>query len=148
MSITTTTRTTRVFCAEVVAVGPVDGGTVRVVLGSFRSSYVGLVVRWLVVQAHRVADGLDPAPDVRWVRPGHRGVLVSSPVWDRLPSAPGALRAWCGDRVGRRVVCGRLREGLPVVVEVADHTGAYALRVVPVRVRRTGRALADAGRIP
>ncbi|MFI6641819.1 hypothetical protein [Streptomyces sp. NPDC050504] len=122
----------REYRAEAVAVGPVGGGTVRVVLGTFRTPYPGRAVRWLSAQALRVADGLDPDPGVGWLAPEQRGALVTSPELDRLPSAPAALRAWCADEAGRRTAYERLREGRPVVVEAVDHTGAYVLWAVPV----------------
>lgn len=136
----------REYRAEAVATGPVDGEMVRVVLGFFRTPYLGMAVGWLFVQAHRIADGLDPAPDAHWVEPAQRGALVTSPVLDELPSAPAELRAWCADPVSRQVAYDRLRHGLPVSVTVTDHTGAYALRAVrvgavpPIRAyRRTPR---------
>lgn len=132
MSITTTTGTAREYRAEVAATGPVSGGTVRVVLGTFRTPHLGTMLRWLTDQAHRVADGLDPAPDARWVLPEHRGALVTTSELNRLPSAADELRAWCADPVGRRAACDRLRAGWPVTVAAVDHTGTYSLWVVPV----------------
>ncbi|MFI6638199.1 hypothetical protein [Streptomyces sp. NPDC050504] len=120
------------YQAEVVATGPVNGKCVRVVLATLRTPYLGITSRWLLVQAHRIADGLDPAPDVRWLDPEQRGALVTSPELNRLPSAPAELRAWCANRVGQRMTYDRLRCGLSVVITVADHTGTYSLRAVPV----------------
>ncbi|MFI6644238.1 hypothetical protein [Streptomyces sp. NPDC050504] len=120
------------YRSEVAATGPVDGGTVRVVLGSFRTPYLGMAVGWLFAQAHRVADGLDPGPDAHWVDPAQRGALVTSPSLDELPSAPAELRAWCADPGSRGLVYGRLRAGLPFAVTAADPTGTYTLHAVRV----------------
>ncbi|MFI6641146.1 hypothetical protein [Streptomyces sp. NPDC050504] len=120
------------YCAEVAATGPVHDGTVRVVLGVFRTPYVGMAVGWLFAQAHRVADGLDPGPDAHWVEPAQRGVLVTSPALNELPSAPAELRAWCADPASRQVAYERLRHGLPVTATVTDHTGTYVLHAVRV----------------
>lgn len=118
------------------------------VLGTFRTPYPGRMVKWLSTQALRIADGLDPDPEVRWLDPAQRGALVTSPELNRLPSAPAALRAWCADEGGRRVAYERLCEGWPVMVEAADHTGTYVLWAVavepPIRVRSHRREYATA----
>ncbi|MFI6639197.1 hypothetical protein [Streptomyces sp. NPDC050504] len=119
------------YRAEVVATGPVGGGTARVVLGAFRTPDVRLMIGWLADQALRIADGLDPAPDVHWLDPAQRGALMTSGSLTQLPSAPAELRAWCADPEERRTAYDRLRAGRQFVLGAADHTGTYALWVVP-----------------
>lgn len=119
------------YRAEAVATGPVGGGTARVVLGAFRTPDLGLMLGWLSGQALRIADGLDPAPDVRWLDPAQRGALMTSAKLDELPSAPAELRAWCASAAEHRTAYDRLRAGQPFELRVADHTGTYSLLAVP-----------------
>lgn len=123
----------REYQAEAVGTGTVDGKPVRVVLATLQTPYLGVVVRWLKIQAHRIADGLDPAPDVPWLE-SERRALVTGQHLDQAHSAPAELRAWCADESGRQLAFDRLRHGQPFTLGAADHTGTYCLWVVPVDV--------------
>ncbi|WP_228388535.1 hypothetical protein, partial [Streptomyces jumonjinensis] len=83
-------------------------------------------------QAVRIADRLDPAPDVPW-----RQALCPVPpaINAEHGDAPTALRNWAGDDAIRQAAYRRLRDGQPVISTFGDHTGRYTLIVWPVPVR-------------
>ncbi|MFJ5223689.1 hypothetical protein [Streptomyces sp. NPDC088400] len=116
--------------ASAIGEGPVNGATVRFVLGSIRTNSPDFALRWLREQARRIADGLDPEP---WT--AHQ---LQEPVVHRLPAGlrdvPTELRQWCVDADAQEAAWGRLVRGAPVTVTVSDHTGYYALTVRPVPV--------------
>lgn len=125
------------YRADVHGEGPVGGRTVRILLGRIRTPSPLRAVRWLQVQALRVADGLDPDPAASgWA--GHPGTLRELPAG--IPDVPSRLRRWAGDEASREAALDRLRSGAPVTLTTADHTGRYSLTIHPVPVPcRPGR---------
>lgn len=119
------TRT--VYTATVIGEGPVNGETVRMVLGYRRMISSELALSWLRGQAHRIADGLDPDPRAPWLS---GRVLHQAP--PGLPDVPNELRRWCSDDNAQRAARDQLRLGSPLTVNTADHTGLYSLTVWPV----------------
>ncbi|WP_158857671.1 hypothetical protein [Streptomyces sp. NRRL B-1347] len=133
--------TRREYQAEAVGTGPVTQKgceSVRVVLGSLKTPYLGIVMRWVGAQAHRIADGLDPAPDVWWLKDKKNEkkskAIRALPLPEWAPDVPAELRAWCADRARRQEAYERLRAGWPFMLSAADHTGVYTVWVVPVDV--------------
>ncbi|MFE5855036.1 hypothetical protein ACFQ61_17740 [Streptomyces sp. NPDC056500] len=100
-------------------------------LGNFATPYAPRAIRWLCVQAVRIANGLDPDPDVPW----SAALLCVTPdphLSLDLTDAPTALRTWVGDDQARRAAFERLRAGLPFMFAVTDWSGRYVLAVWPV----------------
>ncbi|KUF15301.1 hypothetical protein AT728_29505 [Streptomyces silvensis] len=139
----------REYHAEAVGTGTVGGQQVRVVLGTFETPYLGIMMRWVGTQAHRIADALDPEPCVPWLAdaPGAL-VMLHLPEW--APDVPTELRAWCADGEGRQSARDRLRAGRPFTLAAADHSGTYCVWVVPTHVLTVAPAdqLGDEPRIP
>ncbi|MGX2995185.1 hypothetical protein JNUCC64_12955 [Streptomyces sp. JNUCC 64] len=107
----------------------------RMVLGTFTSPYPGRALRWLRRQAVRIADGLDPDPDVG---PIHPDALNEIPFPDHeFPGdAPTRLRAWAlsGDH---SPAIRRLRDGGTVQVVAAEFGERYVLTARPDTVTVT-----------
>ncbi|WP_037802888.1 hypothetical protein [Streptomyces sp. NRRL F-5135] len=125
------TRTTHTYKVTVVAEGPVNGTTARVLLGAWETYTPGGALYRLRQQAHRIADGLDPHPRAAWVADAGR-VLV--PVGAHVPDVPSALRAWCDDHRQQEAARRRLDRGERFTVGAADHSGRYTLTVQPTGV--------------
>ncbi|GAA1188444.1 hypothetical protein GCM10009654_52520 [Streptomyces hebeiensis] len=123
-----------VYTATVIGEGPANGRSVRVVLGTLKTISPKLALRWLRGQAHRIADRLDPAPGTPWAV----GSIVRR-VPAGLPDAPDELRRWCDDVDAQRAAWQQLMHGMPVTVNVADHTGRYSLTVWPVKTPSPSR---------
>ncbi|MFJ2115089.1 hypothetical protein ACIOEX_24870 [Streptomyces sp. NPDC087850] len=125
----------RVYLVTVTGEGPVNGGTVRVVLGTRQVVSPQRALRWLRAQARRIADGLDPDPCAVWVP---RAALV--PVRTGAPGGPGvldgpaALRWWTDDPGEQETARNRLASGTPYAFTTTDTTGRYTLTAVPMPV--------------
>ncbi|MEU5162662.1 hypothetical protein AB0G74_24050 [Streptomyces sp. NPDC020875] len=117
------------FRVEITAEGPVYGTlhTARVTLGTFETPYPGRALRWTSVQAHRIADRLDPAPDTPWAT----GSLRHLPAYAYdTGDAPTQLRHWATpELIG--TAHHRLRDGYPVILTATDHTGRYTATITP-----------------
>ncbi|MVO83974.1 hypothetical protein GPA10_04125 [Streptomyces sp. p1417] len=139
----------REYHAEAVGTGPVDGQQVRVVLGTLETPYLGIMMRWVGTQAHRIADALDPEPCAPWLADAPDAlVMLHLPAW--APDVPTELRTWCADGGSRQAARDRLRAGWPFTLAAADHSGTYCVWVVPVDVPVDVLAgqLGDEPRIP
>ncbi|MER8001689.1 hypothetical protein [Streptomyces sp. NPDC095613] len=128
---TYTTQTSTTYKVTVVAEGPVNGTTARVLLGAWETYTPGGALYRLRQQAHRIADGLDPHPRAAWVAEAGR-VLV--PVGPHVPDVPSALRAWCDDHRQQEAARRRLDRGERFTVGAADHSGRYTLTARPTEV--------------
>ncbi|MCM2388710.1 hypothetical protein [Streptomyces albipurpureus] len=121
------------YWAEVIAEGPIAGSgeVARVVLGAFATPHVGRALRWLCVQAVRIANGLDPDPEVPW-----SGALIClEPVGGlELGDVSTQLRNWVADEDSRFAAYRQLRRGDPFTLTASDWAGRYALTVWPVIV--------------
>ncbi|MEU5160439.1 hypothetical protein AB0G74_12620 [Streptomyces sp. NPDC020875] len=126
------------YLAEVTAEGPAGGKLVCVKLGSTSAGSRRLALRWLRDQAHRLADGLDPAPNAWWARDAP-GALVELP--GPRTDVPTELRRWESDDHAHEDALALLAAGSPVAFTVADYSGRYTLAIWPV-----SRSLAPAKR--
>lgn len=129
-----------VYWAEATGEGPVSGRTVSVRLGTHLASTRRLALRWLHHQAHRIADGLDPAPDASWLAGTARALPPVS------ADVPSALRQWCADDDAQSAAMAQLGIA-PFSLAVSDHTGLYTLSVWPVTIPADAAGLSRAGRI-
>ncbi len=122
------TASTFGYWCEVTAEGPVygSGQTVSCVLGTCQTISVKLALRWLITQAHRIADGLDPSPSSPWVQPTMALTRAT------VPDCPSELRAWCADPEEQRAARDKLKEGAPFSLVVPDRPGRYVLAVWPL----------------
>ncbi|MFE3510586.1 hypothetical protein [Streptomyces sp. NPDC059129] len=116
-----------VYWAEAIAEFDRRGATEprRLVLGTFATPYAARALRWLCVQAVRIANGLDPDPDVPWSAalmcvtpdpcPSPDPVDVPTVPACCLSTAPGrnAVHAHCGRPVGPVCVGGVARGPSP-----------------------------------
>ncbi|MCM2393943.1 hypothetical protein [Streptomyces albipurpureus] len=131
------------YWAEVIAEGPVPGSSelARVALGAFATPYVRRALRWLSVQAVRIANGLDPDPEVPW-----SGALIClEPVAGlELNDVSTQLRDWVMNEEFRHIAYRRLKGGSPFTLTASDWTGRYVLTVWPVRVPASHIANGDA----
>lgn len=119
------------YRAVVVADGPTQSEPLR--LGVFVTPYAARAVRWLCVQAVRIANGLDPDPDVPW-----SASLISIDARLTLDldlgDVPTRLRTWVADEDARHRVVQDLKAGRPFALEVADWAGQYRLTARPRRI--------------
>ncbi|WP_157164490.1 hypothetical protein [Streptomyces typhae] len=121
------------YRAEAVGTGLAGGQQVRVVLGTLATPYLGITMRWVGTQAHRIADALDPEPCAPWLADAPDALVkLDLPEW--APDVPTELRAWCADKERRRAARDRLRAGRPFALSAVDHSGTYCVWVVPVDV--------------
>ncbi|MFD9716805.1 hypothetical protein [Streptomyces sp. NPDC059076] len=95
-------------------------------LGAFVTPYAARAVRWLCVQAERLANGLDPDPDVPWSA-ALFSVDARTALDLDLGDAPTLLRAWIADEDARREIVQDLKAGHEFSLEAADWTGRYKL---------------------
>ncbi|MFI1017549.1 hypothetical protein [Streptomyces sp. NPDC020965] len=121
------------YHCDVIAEGPVYGTGERraVVLGTCRTISPKLALRWLCAQARRIADRLDPDPEVcSWARP------VTGPDRGSGPDGPTGLRRWADDIEGDRAARDQLTGGAPLTLTVDDGpNGVFRLAIWPVTVR-------------
>ncbi|MFH9393848.1 hypothetical protein [Streptomyces sp. NPDC017556] len=87
-----------------------------------------LALRWLVRQARRFADALDPDPYAPWV-PAR--ALYPVPAGGRR-DAPAELRSWAGSFREHDYALGRLAEGLPYEFVARDAAAWYGLVMRPL----------------
>lgn len=129
---------TGAYLAEVTAEGPARGKLVCFKLGSVSAPSRRLALRWLRGQAHRIADGLDPNPDARWLSAAP-GALVPLP--NMRTDVPTELRRWGADDQAHEDALAQLAAGEPVMFTVADYWGRYTLAIWPVSnsAGRTGQ---------
>ncbi|MFE3017743.1 hypothetical protein [Streptomyces sp. NPDC059256] len=116
--------------AEIVAEaqqGKEEGtGAAQLVLGRFNTPYAGRALRWTCVQASRIANGLDPDPDVPW---STALTCIDPNDWLDLGDVPTQLRNWVADEEGRVAVYRRLRDGDSFTLTASDWSGRYVLVV-------------------
>lgn len=98
-----------------------------VFLGGFIGASPRLILRWLRGQAHRIADGLDPAPDTTWI-PARGLRRIAVPDWD----APTELRAWAADDGRQDHALQRLATGAEFEFIARDETCWYGLTARPL----------------
>ncbi|MCM2388584.1 hypothetical protein [Streptomyces albipurpureus] len=114
---------------EVPQGGPGQTESAQLVLGRFTTPYAGRALRWTCVQASRIANGLDPDPDVPW---SSTLICMSPDDWLDLGDAPTRLRNWVADEESRLAAYRQLRGGAPFALTASDWSGRYVLTVSPV----------------
>lgn len=117
-----------------------DTEPARVVLGAFATPFVRRALRWLSVQAVRIANGLDPDPEVPW---SGTLICVEPAAGLELGDVPTRLRSWVKDEEARHTAHRQLLDGAPYTLTVSDWTGRYLLTVSPVSVPATHAADPD-----
>ncbi|MEU5402115.1 hypothetical protein ABZ348_22795 [Streptomyces sp. NPDC005963] len=126
------------YWAQVIAHYPPE----RDILGVFVTPYAARAMRWLCVQAVRIANGLDLEPDVPW-----SAALISIDARLTLDldlgDAPTTLRAWVADEDARRPIVQNLKAGQPFSLEVADWAGRYEFTARPWQSHEPGGLIWD-----
>ncbi|MGP4113914.1 hypothetical protein ACTWP5_23760 [Streptomyces sp. 4N509B] len=125
------------YWCEVVAWGPGtsendDGREIH--LGGYRAETPQAAVRWLVGQAARLADRLDPRPGQGWACGDAAGALRRLPAAlpDDWPDPGRTLREWCTDEDQRQETVRMLLNGECFVLATRDETAFYSLSAHPV----------------
>ncbi|MCM2388588.1 hypothetical protein [Streptomyces albipurpureus] len=131
-----------IYRAEAIVEVPQGGSegaeSAQLVLGRFATPYAGRALRWTCVQASRIANGLDPDPDVPW---SSTLICMDPDDWLDLGDAPTQIRNWVADQESRLAAYRQLLDGAPFTLTASDWSGRYVLTVSPVHSDRPDDAV-------
>ncbi|MFE7132769.1 hypothetical protein ACFVIM_18115 [Streptomyces sp. NPDC057638] len=116
------------YLCYVLAEGPVyrSGVVLPYTVAISRTESPDAALRWLQLQAVRIADLLDPDPRVSpWVTASMRQGRVP------VPDAPTEIRVWSSARDEERAARDRLARGVAVSVVIPDGPDRYTFAIHP-----------------